>query len=120
MRVDVPNLMAFARLLLSVGVLFLLVYLRPYVYVRTFWLDVACYVCLIVQFGLQGFSANRDFMGVAESSFRAGFFAFVSIWSTAFRLRVLLIVRLSVAVSQLTSLLLQIFPRRCLCCGASE
>ena len=69
MRVDVPNLMAFARLLLSVGALFLLVYLRPYVHVTTFWLDVACYVCLIVQFGLQGFSANRDFMGVAESSF---------------------------------------------------
>jgi hypothetical protein len=85
LRVDLPNLMAFVRLLLSMGVFFLLVYLRPYVYTRSFWVDVACYVCLIAQFGMQGFAANRDFLGVAGSSNTEGFFTDVSLWSTVIR-----------------------------------
>jgi hypothetical protein len=85
LRVDFPNLMAFVRSSLSMGVFSLLLYLRPYFHVRTFWVDVACYVCLIAQFGMQGFAANRDFLGVAESSITAGFFADVSTWSTVIR-----------------------------------
>jgi hypothetical protein len=85
LRVDYPNLMAFVRSSLSMGVLVLLVHLRPYVYRRTFWVDVACYVCLIAQFGLQTFATTRDFLGVAESSDRRVFFLSVTTWSTVIR-----------------------------------
>ena len=85
LEVDFPNLMAFICSSLSIGVLVLLVSLCPYVHTRSFWVDVACYVCLIAQFGLQGFAANRDFLGVAESSTTAGFFTNVSTWSTVIR-----------------------------------
>jgi hypothetical protein len=85
LRVDFPNVMAFARLLMSIGVFFLLVYLRPYVYTRSFWVDVACHVCLIAQFGLQIIFTTQTFLGVAESSITAGFFAEVSTWSTVIR-----------------------------------
>jgi hypothetical protein len=85
LRVDLPNLMAFVRLLLSMVVFFLLVYLRPYVHTRSFWVDVACYVCLIAQFGMQGFAANRDFLGVAGSSNTADFFTDMSTWSAVIR-----------------------------------
>jgi len=66
LRVEFPNLLAFVRSFLSTGVFFLLVNLRPYVDERTFWVDVVCYACLIAQFGLQIFSAEREFLGVAE------------------------------------------------------
>jgi hypothetical protein len=92
MRVDVPNLMFFVRSLLSIGMLFLLVYLRPYVHHRTFWVDVACYVCLIAQFCLQIFAADRDFLGVAQSSITAGFFNDVLTWSAAIRRGLLIII----------------------------
>ncbi len=85
MRVDVPNLMAFVRSSLSIGVFALLLYARPYAHVRTFWVDFTCYVCLIAQFGLQGFAANRDFLGVAQSSITASFYTQVMIWSTSIR-----------------------------------
>ncbi len=85
LRVDYPNLMAFVRSSLSIGVFFLLVHLRPYVHERTFWVDVACYACLIMQFGLQTFATNRDFLGVTESSDRRSFFTSVSTWSTVIR-----------------------------------
>jgi hypothetical protein len=83
LRVDFPNLMAAIRLLLSIGMLILLVYLRPYVHVRTFWLDLTCYVCLIAQFSLQSIAATRDFLAVAPDA--GGFFAVLSFWSTAIR-----------------------------------
>jgi hypothetical protein len=67
LRVDFPNMLAFVRLFLSTGVIVLLMNLRPYVDERTFWVDVVCYACLIVQFGLQIFSAEREFLGVAET-----------------------------------------------------
>jgi hypothetical protein len=60
-------MLAFVRLFLSTGAIVLLVNLRPYVDERTFWVDVVCYACLIVQFGLQIFSAEREFLGVAET-----------------------------------------------------
>jgi hypothetical protein len=67
LRVDFPNMLAFVRSFLSTGVIVLLVNLRPYVDERTFWVDVVCYACLIAQFGLQIFSADREFLGVAEA-----------------------------------------------------
>ncbi len=85
LRVDYPNLMAFVRLLLSMGVFSLLLYKRPYVHERTFWVDVACYVCLIVQFGLQTIATTRDYLGVAESSDSREFFTSVAMWSTVIR-----------------------------------
>ncbi len=83
LRVDYPNVLAFARSLLSMVMLFLLVNLRPYVHERTFWVDVACYVCLIVQFGLQIFAATREFL--ASSSIRESFFTDVSTSSSVIR-----------------------------------
>jgi hypothetical protein len=56
--------------------------LRPYVHECTFWVDVACYVCLIVQFGLQVFAADREFLA---SSSRKSFFADVSRSSAVIR-----------------------------------
>jgi hypothetical protein len=85
LRVDYPNLMVFVRMVLSVGVFSLLLYLRPYVYVRAFLVDVACFVCLIAQFGLQIFSRTREFLGVAESSMTKSFFTEVLIWSSVIR-----------------------------------
>jgi hypothetical protein len=82
LRVDYPNVLAFTRSLLSIGVLILLLNLRPYVHERTFWIDVACYVCLIVQFGLQVFSADREFLA---SSSRGSFFTDVSRSSSVIR-----------------------------------
>jgi hypothetical protein len=85
LRVEYPNMMAFVRLFLSIGVLFLLFNFRPYVHNRTLWVDVTCYVCLIAQFGLQIFSADRQYLGVAESSVQASFFQSVSLWSAIIR-----------------------------------
>jgi hypothetical protein len=85
MRVDYPNLMAFVRSFLTIGMFSLLLYKRPYVHERTFWVDVACYVCLIAQFGLQIFAADLDFLGVTESYDRRVFFTSVATWSTVIR-----------------------------------
>ena len=85
LRVDFPNLLAFVRSLLSTGVLVLLVNLRPYIHDRTFWVDVTCYLCLIAQFGLQVFDADREFLGVARTSGKQGFFTGVLTSSTVFR-----------------------------------
>jgi hypothetical protein len=68
LEVEFPNFLAFVRSFLSTGIFFLLVNLRPYVDERTFWVDVVCYACLIAQFGLQVFAADREFLGVAETS----------------------------------------------------
>jgi hypothetical protein len=85
LRVDLPNLMAFVRSLLSIAVLVLLMSIRPYIHISAFWVDVACYVCLVAQFTLQGFHATRDFLGVAETPERKIFFTDVSAWSTVIR-----------------------------------
>jgi len=78
LRVEFPNLLAFVRSFLSTGVIVLLVNLRPYVDERTFWVDVVCYVCLIAQFGLQIFAAEREFLAVAETSDKNKSFSYVT------------------------------------------
>ncbi len=85
LRVDYPNVLAFVRLLLTVGAFFLLVNLRPYVHERTFWVDVACYVCLIAQFGLQGFGAERDYIAVGVTSEQGNFFTNIATSSSVIR-----------------------------------
>ena len=102
------------RLLLSTGVLVLLVNLRPYVHERTFWVDVACYVCLIAQFGLQVFDADREFLGVpvARSSDKETFFTKVITSSAVFRRDDLLIIYF---VTSYLCLALQICARRRVC-----
>jgi hypothetical protein len=77
--------MACVRLVLSVGVLILLVYLRPYVHVRTFWVDVACYVCLIAQFSLQTIEATREYFRVVETSDTRYFLSGLSTLSSVIR-----------------------------------
>jgi len=85
LQVEYPNLLAFVRLFLSVGMFFLLMNLHPYVQPHTFWVDVACYVCLIAQFGLQTMAADRDYFGVVASPNQNQFFQAMSTLSTVFR-----------------------------------
>jgi hypothetical protein len=82
LQVEYPNMLAFSRLFLSVGVLIMLLHLRPYTHERAHWVDVACHICLIARFGLQIFGADRDYFGVAESSDQESFFSGISIFST--------------------------------------
>jgi hypothetical protein len=64
LEVSHPNLLAFIRMLISLCVFFLLLNTRPYLFARTFWLDVLCYACLIAQFGLQTLFAEHYYLGV--------------------------------------------------------
>jgi hypothetical protein len=114
LRVDSPNLMACVRLSMSVGVLVLLVYVRPHARVGTFCVDVACYVCLIGQFSLQTIYADRQYFGVGETSDNRGFMGGLSTSSTVVRFASLPIHLLIGArtVSAPPMTLLQICPRR--------
>lgn len=84
LRNDYPNMMAAMRCLLAVYMLVLLFNFRPYNNINTFWVDVACYVGLIVQFCLQSISESRDFFGTAADE-KGSFFSFLSSLSTVFR-----------------------------------
>jgi len=98
LQVQYPNLLAFVRLFLSVGMLILLVNLRPYVQSHTFWVDVVCYACLIAQFGLQTMAADRDYLGVVASTNQSQFFQAMSTLSTVFRCLAFCILRLSLTI----------------------
>jgi hypothetical protein len=65
--------------------LVLLLLFRPYLFDRTFWIDVACYLCLIAQFGLQIIAADREFLGVAVSLNHGRFFEALLSSSTVLR-----------------------------------
>jgi hypothetical protein len=62
-NVENPQLVAFLRLCISVLMLFLVVKLRPYKSIYTFWLDVICYACLAAQFGLQVMATTLEHVG---------------------------------------------------------
>jgi hypothetical protein len=62
-----PNMLAFLRCLLSMLMLVLLVNFRPYKNVNTFWVDVASYTGLIVQFGIQSILESPDYFGINAS-----------------------------------------------------
>jgi hypothetical protein len=80
--VQYPNVTAFAHLVLSVIMLLLLVLLRPYVAIHTFWIDVSCYMCLIAQFGLQTINTTRDALGISQNPW---FFDSLTVGGVAFR-----------------------------------
>jgi hypothetical protein len=69
LQVDHPTLSAFMRMMLSLGVLILLINLRPHLFTHTFSVDVACYSCLVAQFGLQAFFAGMDYFAVTPVTF---------------------------------------------------
>jgi hypothetical protein len=62
---DFPSVTAFALLLCSVNMVILLMWLRPYAEHRTYYLDLLCHVCLIVQFALQILVRVSESLGVA-------------------------------------------------------
>jgi hypothetical protein len=108
LRVAFPNLLAFIRMFLSTGMLVLLVHLQPYVYDRSFWIDVACYVCLIAQFGLQIIATDREYLGVSEAEDQESFYSGISRCSSVLRCAIYYFVsclsasRLAVAHHQVT------------------
>jgi hypothetical protein len=70
---DFPSLTAFALLVSSVCMLVLLAVLRPYAQQRTYYMDLFCYICLIVQYTVQVLVRASESLGfaVAEAnSFR--------------------------------------------------
>ena len=85
MEVLYPNLLAFLRMILSIILLILLVNTRPHRFTHTFWVDVACYGCLIAQFGLQAMFAHSDYLGVSLSQDQRDFYKKMKSLSVAFR-----------------------------------
>jgi hypothetical protein len=70
---DFPSITAFALLVSSVCMLVLLTILRPYSHQRTYYMDLFCYVCLIVQFAFQAIVRASESLGFAvieANSFR--------------------------------------------------
>ena len=68
-----PSITALALLMCSVFMFGLLIMLRPYAKQRTFYMDVFCDTCLIVQFSLQVLVLVSESLSVAvatTSSFR--------------------------------------------------
>jgi hypothetical protein len=92
LRVESPNLMACVRLMLSVGMSLLLVFLRPYVRMRTFWVDVSCYICLIAQFSVQTIQSTREHLRVLHQPEQEGFYTSLLNLSTVIRSASILIV----------------------------
>jgi hypothetical protein len=85
---DHPTLSAFMRMMLSLGVLILLINLRPHLFTHTFWVDVACYSCLVAQFGLQAFFAAMDYFAVTPVTFtpdQRRFYDAMMMMTSAFR-----------------------------------
>jgi hypothetical protein len=63
-----PSITALALLMCSVFMFGLLIMLRPYAKQRTFYMDVFCNTCLIVQFSLQVLVRVSESLGVAVAS----------------------------------------------------
>jgi hypothetical protein len=80
--VQYPNVSAFVHSVLSVIMFFLLVHMRPYAIIPTFWIDVSCYMCLIAQFVLQAISSTRDALGTLQ---QPKFFESLEVCSVVFR-----------------------------------
>jgi hypothetical protein len=62
---DFPSISALALQVCSLCMLTLLITLRPYVHNRTYYMDIFCNLCLVVQFGLQILVRNSESLGVA-------------------------------------------------------
>jgi hypothetical protein len=70
---EFPSITALALLICSLCMLVLLIMLRPYAEQRTYYMDVFCYACLVIQFALQSIVRASESLGVAvadTNSFR--------------------------------------------------
>ncbi len=65
---EFPSITALALLICSVCMLVLLTMLRPYVEQRTYYMDVFCYACLVIQFALQSIVRNSESLGFAVAA----------------------------------------------------
>jgi hypothetical protein len=61
----IPSIAAMTQCVCTMCMLLLLVALRPYVHQRTFYMDVLCHVCLIIQFLLQCVARASESLGVS-------------------------------------------------------
>jgi hypothetical protein len=80
-----PTLLAFLRTVLSLGMSILLTNLRPHTFDHAYWMDVACYSCLVLQFSLQTFFAGVDFLAVTVTADQRKFFDSMRSLSLALR-----------------------------------
>jgi hypothetical protein len=70
---EFPSVMSLVLLVCSIFMLVLLIMLRPYVEQRSYYMDIFCYICLTVQFALQGLVRTSESLGfavAATNSFR--------------------------------------------------
>jgi hypothetical protein len=79
------NLTSFMRMVLSLGMLCLLMNLRPHISSRTFWVDVMCYACLVAQFGLQSFFAGINYFAVIYTPDQKNFVRSIKILTVVIR-----------------------------------
>ncbi len=85
LQVLYPSLLAFLRMILSIGVLMLLFNMRPHIFTHTFWVDVACYSCLVAQFGLQAVFAQTEYLGISLTEDQKRFLKAMNYLSLTFR-----------------------------------
>jgi hypothetical protein len=86
LQFNYPHVLALMRMLLCTGMLFLLLRLRPHIFQYTLYLDATCFICLIIQFGIQTFFAQLDFLAYSPSEpHHITFFADMAQLSLAFR-----------------------------------
>ena len=70
---EFPSITALALLICSLCMFGLLIMLRPYAEQRTYYMDVFCYACLVIQFALQSIVRASESLGIAvtyTNSFR--------------------------------------------------
>lgn len=65
---EFPSITALVLMICSVCMLVLMIMLRPYVEQRTYYMDIFCYICLIVQFALQVLVRTSESLGAAVTS----------------------------------------------------
>jgi len=63
-----PSVSALALSFCTVGMLMLIMLLRPYAHLRTYYMDLVCYACLVVLFGLESLAQSSQSLGVSLGS----------------------------------------------------
>ena len=62
---QLPSVQSMVLAILSISMLMLLIALRPYIYYRTFFMDIFCYTCLSVQFLLASLVRASESLGMS-------------------------------------------------------
>jgi hypothetical protein len=62
---QLPSVQSMVLAILTISMLMLLIALRPYIYYRTFFMDIFCYTCLSVQFLLASLVRASESLGMA-------------------------------------------------------